>query len=385
MKREKRIDELIAELCPDGVEYKPLGDVCVIKNGKDYKSFSEGTFPVYGSGGIMTYVDRYVYDKPTVLIPRKGSIENLFYVDVPFWNVDTVFYTEIKTDVVFPKYLYYYMTTVDFSRLNNAGGVPSLTQTGLYRVSVAVPPLAVQKEIVRILDGFTGLIAELEAERGARRKQIEQYREKLLTFGDEVERKSLGEIAEIIRGGNLQKNDFTETGTPCVHYGQIYTHFGLWSKKVLTYVNSGKAVNQRFANPGDLIMAVTSETVEDVCKCFAWIGDTPVAVSGHTAIIRHNQNPQFLSCYFHSTTFIKQKRKLAHGVKVIEVTPEKLKEIKIPVPPLEDQKRIVTIFEKFDALCNDETSGLVAEIAARKKQYEYYREKLLTFKRKETA
>lgn len=103
-----RLDELIKELCPDGVEYKTLGEVATIKNGKDYKHLKEGDVPVYGSGGIMTYVDTAVYSKPTVLIPRKGSLNNLFYVDVPFWNVDTIFYTEINTKVVVPKFLYFF-------------------------------------------------------------------------------------------------------------------------------------------------------------------------------------------------------------------------------------------------------------------------------------
>ena len=91
-----RLDELIAELCPDGVEYKEFQTILKIKNGRDYKSFGEGSIPVYGSGGIMAYVDTFVYDKPTVLIPRKGSIDKLYYVDEPFWNVDTIFYTEIN-------------------------------------------------------------------------------------------------------------------------------------------------------------------------------------------------------------------------------------------------------------------------------------------------
>ena len=176
------LEKLIAQLCPDGVKYKPLGEVCVIKNGRDYKAFGEGPYPVYGSGGIMTYVDHYVYDKPTVLLPRKGSIENIFYVDKPFWNVDTIFYTEIMTDRVIPKYLYYYMLTVDLRRLNNAGGVPSLTQTGLYTLSVAIPPLPVQKEIVRMLDDMAGLIDALEEELAARKQQYEYYRDTLLTF-----------------------------------------------------------------------------------------------------------------------------------------------------------------------------------------------------------
>ena len=120
-----RLDELIEEFCPDGVEYKELSHVLKIKNGRDYKGFADGEIPVYGSGGVMTYIDRCAYDKPSVLIPRKGSIGNLYYVDTPFWTVDTIFYTEINPCVIEPKFVYYYLQTQHLERLNTAGGVPS--------------------------------------------------------------------------------------------------------------------------------------------------------------------------------------------------------------------------------------------------------------------
>lgn len=126
-------------------------------------------------------------------------------------------------------------------------------------------------------------------------------------------------------------------------------------------------------------MAVTSENVEDVCKCVAWLGKENIAVSGHTAIIHHQQNAKYLSYYFHTAMFYSQKARLAHGTKVIEVTPDKLNDVVIPLPPIEEQNRIVSILDRFDSLCNDLTEGLPAEIEARKKQYEYYRDRLLTF------
>ena len=177
-----KLDRLIEELCPDGVEKKELSEVLVIKNGKDYKSLNKGEYPVYGSGGIMTYVDKYTYDKPSVLIPRKGSIDKLYYVETPFWNVDTIFYTEINTKTALPKYIYFCLQSLHLESLNTAGGVPSLTQSVLKKVMVPVPPLEVQAEIVRILDKFTELTDELEAELEARQKQYEYYRDKLLSF-----------------------------------------------------------------------------------------------------------------------------------------------------------------------------------------------------------
>ena len=143
-----KLEDLIQEYCPNGVRYCELSEVLTIKNGKDYKACGEGEIPVYGSGGIMTYVNDFAYDKPSVLIPRKGSIDKLYYVDTPFWNVDTIFYTEINTDVAIPKFVFYCLQKQHLEELNTAGGVPSLTQKVLNKVKIPVPPLPVQEEII---------------------------------------------------------------------------------------------------------------------------------------------------------------------------------------------------------------------------------------------
>ena len=191
---------------------------------------------------------------------------------------------------------------------------------------------------------------------------------------DGVEYKTLGEIATITRGGNFQKKDFSIEGVPCIHYGQIYTKYGLFANSTFTFISEECARKQKFAGKNDVVMAVTSENIEDVCKCLAWLGDEKVAISGHSAIISHNQNPKYLVYYFHSKMFFTQKRKLAHGTKVIEVTPDTLKSVKLPVPPLEVQCEIVRILDSFTLL----TAELTAELTARKKQYEFYRDKLLS-------
>ena len=139
----------------------------------------------------------------------------------------------------------------------------------------------------------------------------------------------------------------------------------------------------KIAKQGDIVMAVTSENVEDVCSCTAWLGGDDIAVSGHTAIISHNQNAKYLSYYFHSADFFSKKKKLAHGTKVIEITPSALEDVVINLPCMNEQERIVSILDRFDALCNDLSSGLPAEIEARQKQYEYYRDMLLSFKEAE--
>ena len=177
---------------------------------------------------------------------------------------------------------------------------------------------------------------------------------------DGVESKPLSEIATITRGGNLQKKDFTESGVPCIHYGQIYTKYGLFTDRTYTFVSESTASKQKKAVPGDIVMAVTSENIEDVCKCVVWLGDEDIAVSGHTAIIHHNQDPKYLAYYFHSSMFFAQKQKLAHGTKVIEVTPDKLNGVRVPVPPLEVQREIVRVLDNFTFL----SAELSAELSA---------------------
>ncbi|MEJ6079141.1 restriction endonuclease subunit S [Vibrio sp. 1-Bac 57] len=168
------------------VEWVTLNKVANIKNGKDWKKLGPGNIPVYGSGGIMQYVDTFAYDKPTVLIPRKGSITNIFYVDEPFWNVDTIYYTELDLDKIIPKFFYYFMTTIDMMQLDTGSGRPSLTQAILNEIKVPLPPLDEQGRIVTILDKFDTLTTSIQEglprEIELRQKQYEYYRDLLLSF-----------------------------------------------------------------------------------------------------------------------------------------------------------------------------------------------------------
>lgn len=381
-----KLQELIKELCPDGVEFRKLGEVCKIMNGKDYKHLNNGIYPVYGSGGIMNYVDNFVYDKPSVLLPRKGSIGNVFYVDSPFWTVDTIYWTRINTNFIIPKFLYYYIKTQNLEGKNTAiGAVPSLTQSVLNKIEIPLPPLEVQSEIVRILDTFTSHAAELQAELQARKEQYEYYRNKLLTFDENdegVKWMKLGEIGTFVRGNGLQKKDFTETGFPCIHYGQIHTYYCTSANSTISYTSNSLAEKLRKASYGDLIIATTSEDVDCVCKACAWLGENDVAISGDAYVFRHNQNPKYVSYLFQTKLFYELKKKAATGTKVIRVSGESMEKFLLPFPPFSEQQHIVSILDKFEFLVNDLTAGLPAEIAAVQEQYEYYRNKLLTFERK---
>ncbi|MHB9781573.1 restriction endonuclease subunit S [Streptococcus sp. 10F2] len=169
------------------VEWRTLGDVAKLKNGKDWKKLSEGSIPVYGSGGNMeVYVDEFSYDQPTVLIPRKGSISNLYYLEEPFWNVDTIYYTEIDDKQLIPKYLYYFLTTVDLEGMATNPTRPSLTQAIIDKIKLPIPSLDIQSRIVQVLDNFDSICSDLKIglpkEIELRQKQYEYFRDKLLNF-----------------------------------------------------------------------------------------------------------------------------------------------------------------------------------------------------------
>ena len=358
-----KLDELINQLCPDGVEQKQLQDVLTIKNGRDYKHLSEGDIPVYGSGGIMGYVDDFAYDKPSVLIPRKGSLDKLYYVDVPFWNVDTIFYTEINVKIVLPKYVFYVLQSKHLEKLNKAGGVPSLTQAVLNKVSIYVPPLEVQSEIVRILDNFAELTAELTAELASRKEQYKYYCEAILLADNDAKWVRLEEIADISTGSSntnegldeglfpfyvrsqepRRKNEYEYDETAIITAGD-----GVGVGKVYHYVEGKYALHQR-------AYRIHINTEEVMPKYYF---------------------------YYMKSAFLPYIQKTMFQGSVASIRRPMLNAFPVPVPTIERQREIVATLDKFDSLCNDIQSGLPAEIDARQKQYEFYRDKLLTFKEK---
>ena len=177
----------------------------------------------------------------------------------------------------------------------------------------------------------------------------------------------------------MQKKDFTQTGVGCIHYGQIYTHYGTYANRTKTFVSQEFAKKARKAKHGDLIIATTSENDEDVCKAVAWLGDEDIAISSDACFYTHSLEPKYVAYYFQTEQFQKQKRGFITGTKVRRVNTSDLAKIKIPVPSIEEQRRIVSILDKFDMLTTSISEGLPKEIELRRKQYEYYRNQLLSF------
>lgn len=356
-----RIDELIAELAPNGVECKRLGEVLRIKNGKDHKPLGDGEIPVYGSGGVMRYVDTAAADGPSVLIPRKGSLGNIFYVEGPFWVVDTIFRTEIDSSQVEPKFVYHQLLSMKLAEMNQAGGVPSQTQTVLNSLWIPVPPLEVQREIVRILDQFTQLEAELEAELEARRRQYEFYRNALVSKSrfSACDWTPLANIASIRTGSKPES--VTETGLyPYINAGNEpsgYTGLSNTQGGVLTIPSRGQG------SAGH----VGFQNADFWCGplCYRVLSTNPEVSTKFLYYFLKNIQSEIVSL-----------RKVGS---IPAVNKFDLGKVLVPVVPVDDQLHVVAVLDEFDALANDLDIGLPAEISARRKQYEYYRGKLLTF------
>ena len=185
------------------------------------------------------------------------------------------------------------------------------------------------------------------------------------------------------RGKGIQKVDLFSSGFPAIHYGEVHTRYRTSTSQTVSYVNEDVFNRSTLALPGDVVLATTSEDDESVAKAVAWVGDDSVAVSGDAVVYSHPMETRFVAYYLGCAKFLRDKMKYITGAKVRRISPQSLSKIFIPVPPLSEQKRIADILDTFDALVNDLESGLPAEIEARRKQYEYYRDKLLTFKKLE--
>ena len=191
-----------------------------------------------------------------------------------------------------------------------------------------------------------------------------------------VEYKTLGEIAvDIYRGAGITRDQVTAEGTPCVRYGEIYTTYGVWFDKCVSHTDESKLLSKKYFEHGDILFAITGESVDDIAKCCVYIGHEKCLAGGDIVVLKHNQNPKYLSYALATTDARQQKSKGKVKSKVVHSSVPAIREIKVPVPPIEIQREIVRILDNFTNL----TAELTAELTARGIQYSYYRNKLLTF------
>ena len=380
-----RINNLIKELCPNGVEYVKLGElVDYIQPAKyivkDTNYDIKYDVPVLTAG--QTFVLGYTNEKDGICYASADNPVIIFddfttsnhWVDFNFKVKSSAMKILIsKTDNLF-KYIYYCISNIDY--------VPKEHSRQWIQVysqfQIPLPPLKVQEEIVRILDKF----GELEAELEARKSQYEFWRDKIFKFENRSDVKwlKLKDIkTEIHRGNGIKRNQVTDDGIPCVRYGEIYTTYDIWFNDCKSHTFKDVVSNPKTFTNNDLLFAITGESVEEISKTIAYTGNDVCYAGGDIVVMKHNQNGKYLSYTLSTKDAVFQKGKGKVKSKVVHSSVPSIEEIIVPIVSLEEQDEIVEKLDYFYNIINDISCGLPAEIELRRKQYEYYRNKLLSF------
>lgn len=381
-----KLEELIKEFCPNGVEFKPLEKCCNILDNKrkpiTRSARESGIYPYYGANGIQDYVADYLFDGKFVLVGEDGSVITKFGTPVVSWADGKIWVNnhahvigEIKG--VLLRYLYHYLQTVDITNLVH-GNIPKLTGKDFRALQIPLPPLAVQREIVHVLDSFTLLSAELTAELTARRKQYEFYRDKLLQYDISIPKYLLTEIFDTRNGYTPSTNnkEFWESNDlPWFRMEDIREN-GRILNDAIQHVSYSAVKRKPF--PANSIIISTSATIGE----HALITCESLANQRFTYLMLKDKYKQkynikflFYYCYLLDEYC---KNNLNQG-NFATVDMKKFNKFEFPLPPLDIQEKIVNVLDNFDAICSDLGIGLPAEIEKRQQQYEYYRDKLLTF------
>ncbi|GJQ06334.1 type I restriction system specificity protein [Capnocytophaga cynodegmi] len=368
------------------VEWKTLGEVCVINKGKQLNKTElkeEGKYPAYNGGKTYSgFTDKYNVEENITIISQGGASAGFVnFITTKFWANAHCYYVIPNIDFVNNRYLFHFLKWQEFYLMEaqHGAGIPALAISKLSKLQIPIPPLSVQKEIANILDTFTTLEAELEAELDCRLRQYRHYRDTLLTFGDDVEWKTLGEVCEYVdyRGKTPKK---VESGIYLVTAKNIKKGFIDYevSKEYISENDYDEVMRRGLPKIGDVLI-----TTEAPCGNVAQVDNENIALAQR--VIKYCSRDvtylsnDFLKHYLLCNDFQNLLFNSATGGTVKGIKGSVLHKLQIPIPPIEEQRRIVNILDKFDTLTNSITEGLPKEIELRRKQYEYYREKLLSF------
>lgn len=209
--------------------------------------------------------------------------------------------------------------------------------------------------------------------------KLEELIEKLCPNG--VEYKTLGEIkTDIYRGTGIKRDEIVENGVPCVRYGEIYTTYGIWFEECVSHTLLDYVKSPKYFEHGDILFAITGESIEDIAKSTAYMGNEKCLAGGDIVILKHKQNPKYLSYVLATTASRKQKSAGKVKSKVVHASIPSIEAIRIPIPPIEVQDEIVRVMDSYTEKKKKLIENLVREISEREKQYEFYLDKIMDFK-----
>ena len=385
----------------EGWKYERLGNVATIIGGSTPKTTDPSNWggnnywvtPAELDGSkYCNKTKRQITDKAakgmqllpigTVLLSSRAPIGKVSITTVPMY-CNQGFKNIVCHKELYNEYVYWYIrySVPELEKLGVGATFKEISKSRLSSFPIKYPSLSEQERIVAFLDAEFEKIDQLKANAAAQlqaaKDLFQAALKEMLTPKEGWKKKTLGEIGSFFRGGNFTKADFVDTGIPCVHYGQIHMHFGVATDKPLTYlpINFPKI---KYAKTGDLLIAITSEDDEGSCKCTAWLSKEDVAIGGHMAVFRHNLDPVFISYFFMSPSFQREKLEYTHGFKVVEIKPSDIAKIHISYPCIAEQKDIVCKLDDIQAklgklranynqtltLCNDLKQALLKSIFA---------------------
>lgn len=358
-----KLEQLIEELCPNGVEYRKLSEVTTIERGrrvvKEQLSHDSG-YPVFqNSLTPMGFHTDSNYPAETSYVIGAGAAGEIGYCKEDFWAADDCF-PIVCGDSVINRYVYHFLLwqqPVLLSKVRKAS-IPRLSRSVIENLMIPVPPLPVQSEIVHILDNFTELTVELTVELTARRKQYEYYRNKVLSLQSNGCKLLLKDIANTFRGEYITKSSTKEGNIPVILGGQEPAYY------IDKYNHEGEIVVVARSGASAGFVSYWNERIF-ITDGFGYEAKQSIVTQKYLYYILKNIEAKLNS--------------MKRGAGVPHVSGEALNNLEFIIPTLKEQERIVAILDRFDTLCNDISAGLPAEIEARQKQYEYYRDKLLSF------
>lgn len=396
---QSKIEKLIAELCPNGVQLKELGEIA------DYSKTRIEALELNNANYVG--VDNLLPNKQgktlSNYVPTSGKLTRFESGDILIGNIRpylkkiwrathhggtngdvlVIRINESYESIISSEFLYYVLSSDSFfvfnMKFSKGAKMPRGNKSAIKKFKVPFPPLAIQEEIVKILNSFTELEAGLEAGLEARKKQYKYYLNSFYNIKG-VNYKSLGEIGTFIRGRRFVKTDIVQEGVPCIHYGEMYTHYNVWTKEAKSFLKPDLAARLRTAHYGDVIIVAAGETIEDIGNGVAWLGKSDVVIHDACFAFSHQLNPKYVSYFLQTDSFRSQIKQFISSGKISAINAKGLEKAIIPVPTTVVQEKIVSTLDSFNALIRDISVGIPAELKARRSQYEFYRSKLLTFK-----
>ena len=385
---QSKTEKLIVELCPDGVEWKRLGDVCMIKTGqpvnKQIISDNPGEYPVINSGREpLGFINEWNTDNDPIGITTRGvGVGSITWQAGKYFRGNLNYSVSKKsTSQIYTRYLYHLLLEMhpEIQSLCTFDGIPALNAGKLKELNIPIPSLAIQKEIVRILDAFTELTAELTAELTDRKKQYSYYRDQLLTFEDgEVEWRPLGHIGEVRMCKRILKNQ-------TLAYGDIpFYKIGTFGKRPNAFISRElfTEYKSKYSYPkvGEVLISASGT----IGRSVIFDGEDSYFQDSNIVWVENDERKVLNKYLFYFYQVVQWY--VSDGGVIKRLYNDNIKRTTIPIPysknpekSLAAQARIVSILDKFDTLTHSISEGLPREIALRQKQYEYYREKLLNF------